>query len=120
MENTNASVGELIESGLLKRILAMTEINYSNSMIEAWWRALKHHWLFLDRLDTISRVRRLVEFYVQEHNSRLPHSAFHGQTPDEMYFGTGAAVPEKLAGDRVAARRSRLEANRALRCQVCA
>ena len=98
----------------------MTEMNYSNSMIEAWWRSLKHHWLFLNRLDTISRVRKLVEFYVQEHNGRLPHLAFHGQTPDEMYFGKGAAVPEQLAADRAAARRSRLEANRALRCQVCA
>jgi len=38
VENTNASVGELIESGILKRILVMTELNYSNSMIEAWRR----------------------------------------------------------------------------------
>jgi len=37
-----------------------------------------------------------------------------------MYFGTGTAVPKKLAGDRAAARQRRLEANRALRCQVCA
>jgi len=120
VENRNGAVDELIESGLLRRILAMTEINYSNSMIEAWWRALKHHWLFLNRLDTIPRVRKLIEFYVQEHNGRLPHSAFRGQTPDEMYFGKGAAVPEKLAADRCTARRSRLEANQALRCQVCA
>ena len=120
IENTNASVSELVESGLLKRVLAMTEINYSNSMIEAWWRSLKHHWLFLNRLDTISRVRKLVEFYVQEHNGRLPHSAFRGQTPDEMYFGKGAAVPEQLEADRATARRSRLSANQALRCHVCA
>ena len=120
VENRNGGVDELIESGLLRRILAMTEIRYSNSMIEAWWRSLKHHWLFLNELDTISHVRKLVDFYVREHNSRLPHSAFRGQTPDEMYFGTGSAVPEKLAADRIAARRDRLEANRALRCQVCA
>jgi len=35
---------------------------------------------------------RLVAFYVSEHNHVLPHSAFRGQTPDEMYFGTGDAV----------------------------
>jgi len=120
VENKNGAVDELIESGLLRRILAMTEIRYSNSMIEAWWRSLKHHWLFLNELDTISRVRKLVEFYVQEHNSKLPHSAFRGQTPDEMYVGTGADVPEKLVEDRAAARQRWLEANRALRCQVCA
>ena len=58
-------------------------------MIEAWWRALKHQWLFLHSLDSATTVRRLVEFYVQEHNRVLPHSAFRGQTPDETYFGTG-------------------------------
>ena len=65
-------------------------------------------------------MRRFVDCYVQHHNARLPHSAFRGQTPDEMYFGTGAAVLEKLAADRVAARQSRLEANRAQRCAACA
>jgi hypothetical protein len=32
-------------------------------------------------------------FYVQEHNARLPHSVFNGQTPDEMYLGTGMRFP---------------------------
>jgi len=55
-------------------------------MIEAWWRSLKHQWLFLHSLDSVSTVRRLVAFYVDEHNRVLPLSAFRGQTPDEMYF----------------------------------
>ena len=78
VENRNLAVDELIDSGLLRRVLAMTEINFSNSMIEAWWRCLKHNWLFLNPLDTVARLRKLVAFYVEEHNSRLPHSAFCG------------------------------------------
>jgi len=66
--------------------LAFTELKFSNSMIEAWWRSLKHQWLFLHPLDSVTTVRRLVAFYVDEHNRVLPHSAFRGQTPDEMYF----------------------------------
>ena len=31
------------------------------------------------------------------HNTKMPHPAFNGQTPDEMFFGTGAQVPEELA-----------------------
>jgi hypothetical protein len=69
--------------------LAVTELKFSNSMIEAWWRSLKHQWLFLHSLDSATTVRRLVEFYVLEHNRVVPHSAFRRQTPDEMYFGTG-------------------------------
>ena len=66
------------------------------------------------------KVRGLVGFYVQEHNSRLPHSAFRGQTPDEIYFGIGDDVPAKLADARQAARQARLDVNRARRCAVCA
>jgi len=120
VENKNHSVDALIETGLLKRILAQTEIHFSNSMIEAWWRCLKHQWLFLHPLDSLAKVRSLVEFYVVEHNSRLPHSAFRGQTPDEMYFGTGDAVPDQLAKARRVARDARLAANRARECAVCA
>lgn len=120
VENKNDAVNALITSGLLKRVLAQTEIRFSNSMIEAWWRCLKHHWLYLHPLDSMAKVRSLVEFYVAEHNSRLPHSAFRGQTPDEMYFGTGAAVPDELDESRRAARAARVAANRARRCAVCA
>jgi transposase InsO family protein len=86
VENVNAQVDELITTGVLRRLLAFTELKFSNSMIEAWWRSLKHQWLFLHPLDSVATIRRLVAFYVHEHNHVLPHSAFRGQTPDEMYF----------------------------------
>jgi len=60
-----------------------------------------------------------VAFYVHEHNHVLPHSAFRGQTPDEMYFGTSDAVPGDLMARATAARRARVEANRSLSCQAC-
>ena len=119
VENVNAEVDELIASGVLHRLLAFTELKFSNSMIEAWWRSLKHQWLFLHPLDTVATVRKLVTFYVREHNTVLPHSAFRGQTPDEMYFGTGDAVPDELASLAAAARNARREANRAAACETC-
>ena len=119
VENVNAQVDALIATGVLRRILAFTELKFSNSMIEAWWRSLKHQWLFLHPLDSVATVRRLVAFYVDEHNRVLPHSAFRGQTPDEMYFGTGDAVPADLATRATAARRARVEANRSAACETC-
>ena len=41
VENVNAAVDELITAGVLRRVLAFTDLKFSNSMIEAWWRALK-------------------------------------------------------------------------------
>ena len=97
----------------------MTDLNFSNSMIDAWWRTLKHQWLFLHTLDSAESVRKLVAFYVAEHIQVLPHSAFRGQTPDEMYLVTGDDIPHELAAYRRAARQNRLELNRALSCPVC-
>jgi hypothetical protein len=119
VENVNGAVDELIGSGVLNRVLAQTEIAFSNSLIESWWRVLKHQWLYLNTLDTVGTVEKLVAFYVHEHNTRLPHSAFRGQTPDEMYFGTGSHVPDKLEAARQEARRARAEANRKQTCRVC-
>lgn len=92
---------------------------YSNSMIEAFWRSLKHGWLYLNTLDSLDRLRTLVAFYVGQHNTRMPHRAFDGQTPDEIYFGTAVELPAELAAARSKARSARLAANRALVCEVC-
>jgi hypothetical protein len=80
------------------------DVPFSNSLIEAWWRSLKHPWLFLHPLDHIATVNRLVEFYVTEHHERIPPAAFEGQTPDEVYFGRGAHIPGELAARRRDAR----------------
>lgn len=119
-ENFNHAVDELVQSGLLKRVLAQTDIQYSNSMIEAWWRTLKHQWLYLNTLDSAAAVQKLVAFFVEQHNVHLPHAAFQGQTPDEMYYGTGADIPRQLTAAKASARQTRLAANRAIRCQSCA
>ena len=119
IENFNQAVDELVNSGLLRRVLAMTEITFSNSLIESWWRTLKHQWLYLNTLDTVSTLQKLTAFYVDEHNTRLPHSAFRGQTPNEMYFGTGNHIPAELEAARNVARQSRMEVNRTASCPTC-
>jgi hypothetical protein len=88
-------------------------------MIDAPWCCLKHQWLFLHPLDSVATIRRLVALYVHEHNHVLPHSAFRGQTPDEMYFGIGDAVPSDLRSRAAVARRARAAANRSASCQRC-
>ena len=97
----------------------MTEITFSNSLIESWWRTLKHQWLYLNTLDTVTAVRNLVAFYIDQHNTHLPHSAFRGQTPDEMYFETGNEIPRQLEAARKAAREARVKVNRNKSCSSC-
>lgn len=112
VENCNGSVDALLAGESLRRVVAQVDLHFSNSMIEAWWRSLKHQWLFLNSLDSMTKLRRLVAFYVEEHNSRLPHSAFEGQTPDEMYRGQGEEVLASLLKARAEARERRLAEDR--------
>jgi putative transposase len=118
-ENVNGEVDGLVSSGVIKRVLAQVEVVYSNSMIEAYWRSLKHQWLYLNQLDTKAAVEKLVRFYVEQHNSVMPHSALGGLTPDEVYFEKGAGVREQLEAAWRKARAERLATNRGANCGTC-
>jgi len=74
---------------------------------------------FLNNLDSLAAVVRLVEFYVTQHNCVLPHAALCGRTPDEVYFGTATEVADQLKEARAKAREARIEANRTRSCQEC-
>ena len=119
VENVNSTVDAALGIGPLRRVLAQVDIVESNSLLEVWWRSLRHQWLYLNTLDTAAAVRRLVSFYVAEHNQVLPHSALNGRTPDEVYLGQAEDIPAKLAAARKVAREERLAANRALSCAAC-
>ena len=118
-ENVNRNVDDVLDGIDLERVLAQIDVTYSNSMIEAFWRSLKHSWLYLHGLETESEVRRLIAFYVEAHDDVIPHSAFDGQTPNEVFFGTGDSVVAKLAAERVPAQTKRMDRNRSVGCGVC-
>jgi putative transposase len=118
-ENVNGAVDAALGIGPLRRVLAQLDIMESNSLLEVWWRSLRHQWLYLNTLDTAAAVRRLVAFYVQQFNEVLPHSSLNGRTPVEVYFGRAENIPAELAAARKVAREKRLQANRTLSCEAC-
>ena len=44
VENVNQPVDALLVSAKLRRVLALVEVTYSNSIIEAWWRSLSYYY----------------------------------------------------------------------------
>ena len=54
VENLNGAVDDLFDTTGLRRVIAQIDVSFSNSLIEAWWRILKHQWLYL-RLSTPTR-----------------------------------------------------------------
>lgn len=119
VENFNAGVDGLIVNGTLRRVLAPTEVSFSNSLIEAFRRTMNHQWLFLNKLDAVAAVRRHAGFYIAVHNSEIPHAAFRGQTPEEMYFNHGLDLPDRFAEAKKGALTARLRANREVSCANC-
>ncbi len=109
----------LEDSCSLSRVLAQIDIISSNSMIEAFWRQLKHAWLLLNTLDSTVAVRGLVAFYVREHNEKIPRAVLRARTPDEVYFGREENLLERLSEHRKRAQRVRSTANRAASCHRC-
>jgi len=120
VENVNAGVDQLMDEGVIRRVLAQVEVSFSNSMIEAFWRSLRHQWLYLHSLESFGHLDQLIDFYVREHNTQMPHHAFVGQTPDEIYFGRADGVGDHLTAVRHQARRERMVANRGESCRACA
>ena len=119
VENVNAGVDQLMADGVVRRVLALVEASFSNSMIEAFWRSLRHQWLCLHSLEGFTQLEQLIDFYVNEHNTEMPHHAFDGRTPDEVYFGQADRVHDRLRAARRQARRERMEHDRGQSCRVC-
>jgi hypothetical protein len=87
-------------------IIKLVDVQHSNSMIEAFWRIMKTNWLYLNKLDSFAAVERQVNFYIDQYNRVIPHSAHSRQTPDEIYFKTGTEVPSELQAAAVKERRA--------------
>jgi hypothetical protein len=43
VENVNGAVDALLGLGRLRSVLAQVEFDFSNSMIEEFWRSMKHN-----------------------------------------------------------------------------
>ncbi len=119
VENVNAQIDALINTGVLRRLLAFTELTFSNSMIEGWWRSLNNNGCSSTRSTAWPRCVDSWRSTSTSITARLPDSACRGQTPDEMYFGTGDAGPADVSARAAAARRARGEANRSAACAAC-
>ena len=65
-----------------------------NVFIERVWRSLKYECVYLHAFETGSELRGGLTQWIGHYNTRRPHSALAGRTPDEAY---GAAGMEKLA-----------------------
>lgn len=119
-ENLNSDVEELMELGLIDRIIAGIEVDFSNSMVEALFRRMKHAYLYMQSLTTFNTLVSKTNYYLEEHNNHIPHSALSGATPIEIFLASWTEEKidniQNLYGE---ARRNRMIVNRSASCESC-
>ena len=80
---------------------------------------MKHNFLYMQRLASLTDLQHFVDFYIEEHNTVIPHAAFQGQTPQEVFDGDGSDLPQQLASMRAHARTARIAENQRAHCDAC-
>ena len=95
-ENTAAQVQTyLTTSKSMRRLLAKVDISSSNSMVEAFFRSLKNNYLYFQKTGGFAVLKKKIKFFINQHNHVIPHSAFKGAAPYEMFIESWGAEDEE-------------------------
>lgn len=121
-ENFNGTVTEFLASLKnieIKRIRALTDVPFSNSMVEALNKIFRCD--YINHLSTKDHAEfeKAVDFTRNDYSFNRPHGASNGLTPFEMY--AGIIRPEEISWkDQISkAGIFRREANKLLNCPTC-
>ena len=119
-ENRSREVRALEEEGHFKKRVARFEISFSNSIVETVFRSLKNNYLYHQEITSFSSFKRHVDFWFREHNERIPHASFSGETPKEKYNLTWNQTEElKIIVAQKTAIDLRIKQNQKLSCSIC-
>jgi transposase InsO family protein len=119
-ENKGKSVEKLESSGHFKKQVARFEISFSNSMVEALFRSLKHNYLYSQSIQDLKALTRHTNFWFSEHNDRIPHTAFNGETPLEKFTQSWNEEEEiRILVRHEDAKKLRIKNNQKIFCKMC-
>jgi len=119
-ENKSRSVKNLEDKGHFKKQIARFEISFSNSMIETLFRSLKHNYLYHRDIRRLLSLRKEVDFWFKEHNERIPHTAFKGETPLERFHKAWRSQDQiRILLNHQEAIKLRIKHNQRVFCERC-
>ena len=100
--------------------IAQIDIEFSNSMIEMLFLRLKHRYLFTFPLTNFETLEKGADFFFNESNTVIPHSALKGGTPEEVITGKwNEEKIKELQNQAKMARELRSKTNLSLQCPIC-
>jgi hypothetical protein len=119
-ENNNNIVNSFIEMPdiSIKKLTALVDIDFSNSIIESYNKLLKYRFLYLKQIPDFNSLERYLPQAIQEYNEVRPHFAHKYLTPKEVFDGQRVAR-NKFRNQLQTARNMRLLHNKQTGCAVC-
>ncbi|MBY0432552.1 MAG: hypothetical protein K2U26_00415 [Cyclobacteriaceae bacterium] len=101
----------------LHHTVALVDVMYSNSLIEAHNKVIKYNYLYRMQVADGVQLKNLITWIANDFNNR-PHISLKGLTPNECYANINLDV-EFLQLQKKIARVRRKESNQANRCSMC-
>jgi putative transposase len=89
-ENVNNKVASFVEAhtdSIIHRI-AQRDVVFSNSMIEAFNKVLKHQFLYPRTINNRQELKKIMKAVIPMYNYKRPQNALGGNTPYETFNGT--------------------------------
>jgi hypothetical protein len=119
-ENKGPTVASIEAAGQIRKEVARFEITFSNSIVEAVFRSLKHNYLYHKEITCPGSLARHANFWFKEHNEKIPHTAFNGETPLERFSRSWNKENEiRIIAGQEAAMKLRISENQAVACEKC-
>ena len=117
-ENVNTIVSDFTVSKHIKHLIAQKNVSFSNSMIEAIKKIIKHQFLYHKEIPDRSRLASVFEETVSIYNTLRPQMSLKGNTPIQTFEG----IPMDFAvySQRFPSQKTvRIQENRKTKCQIC-
>ncbi len=118
-ENNNHIVDLFVKKNNLQKLIALKDILFSNSMVEAVNKQIKYNWLFRKHIPSIVELQKELTLFFEEHNTIKPLDALKGYTPDEVYFEEVSLTDPPFALEMTQAREQRVIFNKHNACKLC-
>jgi hypothetical protein len=100
----------------IKHMIALKDIDYSNNMIERFFRIMKSNYLYMTDIENGAILYDKVKYLMYEYNYLRPHYSHKLLTPHEVY--TGKKQPD-LTRRFELSRSERIHTNKNCSCTVC-